>query len=351
MDNPVSTDEDLLEPGSDGAAVGRFTDIYRALGPGTRWWSDSAWLRFAAQAAIMRTSSPEDTARLIETYAEDLYRHAHWYDALASPVNLVVAATLVQTADTVAAFTAEVGSARQLLHSSGFHVGGSHLITTVLILRVLANGTPATKSIIDRMRQIYLQMQGKHWWLTGRSEVPVCALLAAVDGTPEQLSQAMEATYARLQSHHLTAGHDLLTAARILLLRGCPGSAATDRFLGIADVLASKAQPFFHGDYDGLALLCLLDHTPSDIVQRLNRMAETLADLPPLQFLDVNATIAADLVFLDLVRLDAQMHPFTQPEDQKRVDGLLRLQLAVSLLLVQVPSISAVEGGATRWHA
>src|SRR5579862_8023439 len=121
-------------------AVIRFGKIYQALGPGSRWWNDSAWLRFSAQAAVMGTASPSDAARAIEAAAEALYRHAHWYDALASPLNLVVAAILVQTSDTPEAFTAEVPSASLLLREAGFRLSGTPVIKSILTMRVLAGG-------------------------------------------------------------------------------------------------------------------------------------------------------------------------------------------------------------------
>jgi hypothetical protein len=332
-------------------AIGRFGKIYQALEPGSRWWNDSAWLRFSAQAAVMGTASPSDSARAIEAAAEALYRHAHWYDALASPLNLVVAATLVQTSDTPEAFTAEVASANRLLRNAGFHIVGSPLIKTILTMRVLAGGTQATAPVVERMHQIYAKMKENHWWLTGRGAVPVCALLASIAGNPEEISLAVDVVYQRLNDLHLRAGRQLLTAAHVLLLSGLPGTQATDRFIAIAKLLLGKSSMILQSDYLGLALLSLLDHEPDQVVGRLGKTMEALADLPPLQFSEVNSSIAADLVFLDLMGVDAQLQPFSEPDDLQRVKSLIRLQLAASLLFVEVPSISAVEGGATRWQA
>jgi hypothetical protein len=352
MDSPQLAVRKPPEPSPLVDSMDRFREIYQALGPGSRWWNDSAWLRFSAQAAVMGTLSPIESAKAIETVAQNLYQHAHWYDALASPLNMVVAATLVQTSDSVEAFTADVAPASHLLRVAGFHVSGSLLIKTVLMMRVLAAGANSTAPVIERMHQIYIQMKRKHWWLTGRGEVPVCALLSSITGTPEEISVAVEVIYKRLNDHHqLTAGRDLLTAAYILLLMGLPGTQATGRFIAIDELLLAKSYTMFHCDYLGIALLSLLDHEPDQIVQRLDKMKESLADLAPLQFIDVNSSIAADLVYLDLVGIDSQLHPFSQPDDIQRMKMLIRLQLSASLLLVQVPSIPAVEGGSTRWQA
>src|SRR5580658_4984249 len=124
MDSPQLAERRPPEPSPLVDSMDRFREIYQALGPGSRWWNDSAWLRFSAQAAVMGTASPIESAQAIEAAAENLYKHAHWYDALASPLNLVVAATLVQTSDSVEAFTADVASASKLLREAGFHLGG-----------------------------------------------------------------------------------------------------------------------------------------------------------------------------------------------------------------------------------
>jgi hypothetical protein len=351
MDNPAAPALDsVAEPTVDDAAT-RFSGIYSALGPGSRWWNDSAWLRFSAQSAVMRRESPIETARAIESAAERLYQHAHWYDALASPLNLVVAATLVQTSDTVDAFTADVASTSLLLREAGIHLSGSLLIKTILISRVLAGGSPTTKLIIDRMHQIYLQMKKRHWWLTGRGEVPICALLSYLQETPEEIADTVENIYMELNEHHLTSGRDLLTTAHLLVLRGLPGNDTKGRFIAMVELLNEKSSALFPSDYNGIALLSLLDHEPDLILLRLEKMKETLADLAPLQFTEVNFTIAAELAYLDLIGVDRELHPFSHPDDLQRVERLTRLERATSLLLVNVPSISAVEGGSTRWQA
>jgi len=351
MDNPQLEEQRRCEPTAVVDAVDRFSEIYQALGPGTRWWNDSAWLRFAAQAAVAGAKSPIESARAIEDAAELLYQHAHWYDALASPLNLVVAATLVQTSDSVESFIADVAPAGHLMHAAGFRLSGSNLIKTILMMRVLAGGAPASAPIVERMHQIFVEMKKHHWWLTGRGEVPVCALLSSIAGTPGEISIAVEGIYKRLQDHPLIAGRDLLTAAHMLVLRGLPGAQAADRFIAITEILKRKSSAIYHGDYLGIALLGLLDHEPEEIESRIGKMKEALADLAPLQFIDVDSSIAVDLVYLDLVGVDKQLHPFSQPDDLQRVKMLIRLQLSASLLLVQAPAISAVEGGATRWQS
>jgi hypothetical protein len=221
----------------------------------------------------------------------------------------------------------------------------------VLILRVLAGGSPTSMPIVERMHAIYLQMKKKHWWLTGRGEVPVCALLSSLHSGPEEIADTVEGIYKRLHDHHLIAGRDLRTASYMLALRGLPACETTDRFVAIVELLHAKSHPLFHDAYDKIALLSLLNHGPDKILQRLDHMTDMLTDLAPLQFTDVNFTIATDLAYLDLVALDDQMHPLIRSEDLHRMQVLIRLQRAASLVFVNVPAIAPVEGGSTRWQA
>ena len=329
----------------------RFREIYLALGTGFRWWNDSAWLRFAAQAAVMRPADPKETARAIEATADHLCQHAHWYETLASPLNQVIAATLVQMGDSAGAFAAEVVSARALFHAAGFHQEGPHLIKAILALRVLADGRSATNEVVEWMHELYVRMKAHQWWLTGGEAVPLCALLSARLGTAEEIAAAVDVTYRYLHGQGFTSGRHLLTAANLLALALEPTPTAAQRFLALGKIIHKRSLPFWTEEYEGLALLCLLDHDPELVMTRLEEVTEALEELLPLQFTDVDFNVASDLVYLDLVRFDAQLRPLSQPDEVERMHALARIQRAASLILVQVPPLPAIEGGAARWSS
>jgi hypothetical protein len=324
--------------------LARFQELYHALGAETAWWSVNSWLRFAAQAAVMRPASPAETARAIHASAEELSRQARWYEPLASSLNLVVAATMVQTGDTAQAFVGEVHDAHQLLGKAGFHHGGTDRILSILAMRVLSGNKPATAAAADRMHRIYVQMRKHHWWLTGGEDVTSCALLATRSGTPEEIAGVADGVYRLLVDAGFKAGNHLQTAANLLPLTGLDATAASRRFIDL--VAAFKAtHSIWREDYDAYALLSLLDHEPERIVAKFSAAFDQLKKLEPDLYEDVDAAVAADLVFLDLARFDRKMRLLSEPAEIERMHDLIRIQRAASLALIDVPPTPVVPDG------
>ena len=73
-------------------------------------------------------------------------------------------------------------------------------------------------------------------------------------------------------------------------------------------------------------------------------MTGELSELAPVEFAEVDFNVAADLVFLDLVRFDKHLHPFSGDAALARMYELIRLQRAASLLLVKVPAAPVLAG-------
>jgi len=324
----------------------RFREIYLLLGANPIGTVDHGWLRFAAQSAVLRPAAPADTAAAIRKISEQLQKQSHWYEALASPVRLVVAATLIQTGDTPEAFHDEVEKAHHVFRTAGFHLSGWNLIKSILAMRVLSEGQSINLPEVERMHQIFLQMKAHHWWLTGSEDVVACALLSTCDGTPEEISGIAEGIYRRLHEADLAAGNHLQTAANILPLSGLSAKAAADRFLSLTGIIQARSMPLWREEFDAIALLSLLDHEPDRIVTRLQEATTMLDNLAPIQFATVNFNVAADLVFLDLVRYDSHLRSLNTPEERERVQDRIRLQRATSLILVQVPPPVVVMGEA-----
>jgi hypothetical protein len=319
------------------APIDRFREIYLALVGDTCWWSDGAWLRFAAQAAILSPSTPRDTARAIRAMADQLLQHVQWYNALSSPLNLVVAATLVQRNETVETFNAEMTLAARLLHEAGLHLGGASLIKTVLAIHSLGDGAAASKPGMQRISQLYTIMKAKHWWLTGSGDICTCALLAANNGMATVIEGVAEGIYCHLIDHGFNRGHHALIAANILTLANITATSAADRFMALIDLVRARSLSLGPENYDALALLSLLGHDPERIAVRLDMMSAALQTFKPLPFADINFSIAADLVFLELVRLDDNLTAISDPEELECVAQLIRYQSAVSFMMVEVP--------------
>lgn len=202
----------------------RFHEIYQNLDGDTYWWSDGAWLRFAAQAAILGSASPGETARAIRDMADQLQQHVQWYNVLSSPLNLVVAAILVQRNETVESFNDEMAVAAGFLREAGLTLGGSSLVKAVLIMHFLGDGAAASKAGAQRVSQVYAIMKRNHWWITGCGDVCACALLAANSGLASVIEGMAEEIYHRLIDHGLNRGHHVLIAANILTLANIPAT-------------------------------------------------------------------------------------------------------------------------------
>ena len=317
----------------------RFRDIYLALDGDACWWSDGAWLRFAAQAAVLSSRTPLDTAQAIRVMADHLKRHAHWYEALSSPLNLVVAATLVRNNESVDTFNAEMTSSFHMLHEAGLSLGGTALIKTVLAMRTLSEGVPMSAEGVQRIRQLYGIMKSKHWWIIGTGDICVCALLASSNGLSPVIAGIAEAIYLRLLDRGFSRGHHVLIAANILSLANSAPTTAADHFLTLIDRVHSLGLALVTENYDALALLSLLGHEPERIAVRLDIMMKAMQALKPLPCAAINVSIAADLVFLEMVRLDGDLHELCDPAAIERKNQLIRYQSAISLMMVDVPQV------------
>lgn len=317
--------------------VARYKKLYQALDAQSAWFSENAWLRFAAQAAVMQPAAPENTAHAIKAVSNQLAQRARWYEALSSPLNFVVAATLVQIGETAEAFDAEVESARALFHAAGFHSRGRSEIMAILALQVLSEGKPTTAPTIQRMRRIYEAMKQHHWWLTGNDDLPVCAILTTCRGTPEEIAGTANGIYQTLRDAGFKASNHLQAAANLLPLTGLPATMASVRFQALASEFQTHALSIWREDYDALALLSLLDHGPDRIVERFQSVYDQLNELQPAILGEVNFNIAADLTFLDLARFDRALRPLTDPPEVERMHALIRLQRAASTTLVTIP--------------
>jgi hypothetical protein len=69
-----------------------------------------------------------------------------------------------------------------------------------------------------------------------------------------------------------------------------------------------------------------------------------LIDLVPVQFAEVTFSVAIDLVFMDLVRFDPLLRPYTDEEGMDRIRSLIRIQRAASLLPMHNPALPVIAG-------
>jgi hypothetical protein len=288
----------------------RFQAIYGELAVARHAWEHPAWLRFAAQAAVAAPGDPRAVAAAIGRLAATFHADAGWADALRSPLRFVVAAMLVQAGDAAAAFEAELARARQLFREEGLAPGGIHGIVAIVLLRLAGGLGPIGRERVERLRAVYLQLEGRHWWLTGLHDLPACAALCGLPGTPEELGALVEEHHRLLREDGAAGGAPLQQAAHLLPLLRLPAQQAVRRYRALARRFASHGAPPWPGDHQALAVLAFLDHDAEAVVARaLDTYRRLEALRPPLPH-QALMDLAADLAFLDLVHHDRRrLHP------------------------------------------
>jgi hypothetical protein len=280
-------------------AIDRFLAILPVLQKEHSW--QGAWLRFAAQAAVSTPGDPRDVADAILHMAERLRTDASWLDAMHSPLRYLVAAMLVQAGDSAADFEAELARARQIFRLVGISHGGIHEIMAILLLRRTADGNPIALEQIERLHAIYLQLKRRHWWLTSPRDLPTCAVLVGLQGTPDEVGRHVEEHYRLLSEDGFSAGVQLQQAAHILPLLRLPAQQAVRRYGALARRFAEHGSPPWQQDYEAIAILSLLDQDAEMITALCLDIYKRLTGIRPLLHHEVLIDLAANLTFIDLI--------------------------------------------------
>ncbi len=302
-------------------------------------WDDTLWLRFAAQVAVMCPESPPTLVRRIREIAEQLLHHAPWYHALASPARFVVAAMLIQQRIPVADFVSEHAHVISLMDVVGLRHEQFCSVVAVLMLMMTPGHRSATIADVERIKAIYGQMKGFHWWQTGPNDVPACVALAQCYGSADLLVGRVEYAYQDLMTDGVLAGRHLQTAANLLPLVDLELDHTLQRYRGLVAALVKQNGSFDQSYYDALALLTMLDHRPELVICRLVAITGELDRFQPECEGDVNILIASDLVFLDLIRSDYQQKPIIAPDAvAKMLRTFHAFQLGSAVLVSQIDS-------------
>lgn len=331
----------------------RYRYLIGALASENDAWDESFWLRFAAQAAVLCPEPPLVLAKRIRAVADELLKQTLWYQTLAGPARFVVAAMLIQHHISVTDFITEHTHASALMNDAGLRHDRFYEIMAVLILMMAPNHRLTSLLEIERVKAIYDQMKGFHWWLTGPDDLPACTALAQCPGTAEVLVARVEDAYQELLGAGLPTGEHLQTMANLLPLAGLNMDETVKRFCGLTTILKRHMSPLTADHHLPLALLTLLDHDPELVIERLLVAIKELDLFQAEAQGAVNFHIAADLTFLDLVRFDHQQPPLTQrraPADLQR--SLHAYHLGSAVLVSQVdPNLFQFMSatGLTQW--
>ncbi len=315
----------------------RYRDIIGALEADRESWSDSFWMRIAAQAAILCPDAPDKLAHRIRHIAAALRDRTKWYSSMASPVRFAVAAMLIQHHIPVADFLGECARASEVFHEVGLRHHGFYETMDVLIIRLSSKQSAPSRIEADRIKAIYDHMKKFHWWLTGPSDLPACAALASCPGDAEVVVARAEDAFQQLHGSGLVKGAHLQTAAHILPVFGLKIDDAVSRYRGFKSALESRIGLLDEDCYDVLSLLTLLDHPAELAIDRLCAVQKELDLFQPDQCGSANLLIATDLTVLDLIRMRQDLEPKKDPLDvEAMIASIHAFHIASAVLVSQI---------------
>jgi hypothetical protein len=300
----------------------RFLAIYAVLQKDHSW--QGAWLRFAAQAAVSAPGDPRGIAMAILSMAETLRADTNWLDPLHSPLRYLVAAMLVQAGDTAPEFEAELIRTRKSFRQAGIVHGGVYEIMAILLLRAAADRHPVTIEQVERLHAIYLQLKRYHWWLTSGYDLPTCAMLIGLQGSPEAVGRQVEEHYRLLSIDGFSTGVQLQQAAHILPLLRLPAAQAVHRYGALAHRFTMHHSPPWQQDYEAIAILSLLDQDAETITALCLNTYKTLTAIRPVLHREVLIDLAANLTFLDLIHQRQRQIDSTDDDSRRLIERTVR---------------------------
>ena len=300
--------------------VERFRNILGCLEFPQNSVEELYWLRFAAQAAILRPEDPEHIAKVIRRTAKVLDDNTPWYETLSTAMRFAIAALLVQTHDSPCDFIRGHRHISNLLRQQEMRSGGAHETLAVAILRMNAEKRRIHHQDITRFKAIYEAMKSFHWWLTGPDDFPAVAALCHVEGAARDVIQTTEGMYQYLSDAGFESGDGLQSAANLLPLINLSQADAVTKLIGLRKILKSEGKDQIAYHYDSLIPLVMLEQDPLQIMKMTLAIHKELELSSSEHFGASTFGIAADLCFLDLIRYDKNME---NRKDIAAVQGML----------------------------
>jgi Protein of unknown function (DUF4003) len=310
--------------------MSRFVAVYEKLDSERGWFGDPASLRFAAMAAVLSPGEPSDVARGIRRIAEDIKTQSGWFGSLNSPLRFIVSAMLYANGDDAGPFLAEVERGQAMFRDAGLRRGGIYETMAILIMRLRADKQPIASSTVDRFHAIYEEMKRHHWWLTGPDDFPACAILVGQPESPAEIGERIEQIYQSLHAAGLTSGNPLQTAAHLLYLARLNPAEAASRFRDLARGFREHGVSVWQTDYDELAILTFLNHTPTSVVDRVLSNRAQMQELHPKPDRSLTFNLAASITFLEHVKLDRKMKEITDAKALMDMQAVIAAQQAAA---------------------
>jgi hypothetical protein len=325
----------------------RFRDLYELLNAERGWFGDPSSLRFAAMTAVTCQGSPAEVVSAIRSMAEEIKRLSGWFGDLNSSLRFIVSAILVLNRDRASDFLAEVERGRELFRQAGLRRGGIYETIAILILRLQYDLAPITAEAVRRFKAIYEEMKRYHWWLTGPDDFPACAILVGQEAPPGEIGAAIERIYLALNETGFSTGNPLQTAANLLYLSHLDPAVAAERCFELAKGFRQNGVAIWQSDYDELAILTFLSHSPSRVVARVLEHRQGMEELKPKPDRSLTFNLAASIAFLELVQLDENLEAITDAKALMDMQSIINAQQAAAAAAVACCAATAASASSS----
>lgn len=310
--------------------LNRFRDLYEELNAERGWFGDPSSLRFAAMTAVTCQGSPAEVAFAIRSTAQEIKRLSGWFGELNSSLRFIVSAILVLNRDRASDFFAEVEHGRELFRQASLRRGGIYETIAILILRLQNDLGPITAETVVRFKAIYEEMKRYHWWLTGPDDFPACAILVGQKASPGEIGAAIERIYQALNETGFSTGDPLQTAANLLYLSRLAPAVVAQRYFELASGFRKSGVAIWQSDYDELAILTFLGHSPYRVVERVLEHRKAMEELKPKPDRSLTFNLAASIAFLELVQLDENLEAITDAKALMDMQSIINAQQAAA---------------------
>jgi len=280
--------------------------------------------------AVTCEGSPAQVASAIRSMAEEIKQLSGWFGELNSSLRFIVSAILVLNGDRANDFLAEVKRGRELFRQAGLRRGGIYETMAILILRMQNDRAPITAEAMMRFKAIYEEMKRYHWWLTGPDDFPACAILVGQKASPDEMGAAIERIYQALNEIGFSTGDPLQTAANLLYLSRLNPAVAAQRYFELANGFRQSGVSIWQSDYDELAILTFLGHSPHRVVERVLDHRRAMEELKPKPDRSLTFNLAAGIAFIELVQLDENLESITDAKALMDMQSIINAQQAAA---------------------
>jgi hypothetical protein len=319
----------------------RFIELYEAFNEERGWWSDASPLRFSSVIAVTCPGDVNEIAEVIRSTASEMGDRMRWFKAISPSLRMIIGAMLVLHGDTPDGFLDEHERVQKMFRAVNLRRGGIYEMMAILVLRLSNHLQPITPETIDRFQDLYEQMKRFHWWLIGPDDFPACAALVGQDASAEQIGEEIEAIYQALSARGMSKGDPLQTAANLLYLAHRNPELVADQYAALADGFRAADVSVWQSDYDELAILSFLDHTPQHIVDSVLSYRSEMEQLRPKPDRSMTFNLASSIAFLDLVKLDHNLKQITDAKALMDMQAIIAAQQAAAAAAASSAAVAA----------